>query len=90
MIEVIRFHATWCGPCRAYAPTWKKVVTENVVVGVEFQEVDVDKDLSGKAAEYKIMSLPTTVIIKEGKVVARKIGGLSEDELKVLIFKYIK
>lgn len=86
MTEVIRFHATWCGPCRAYAPTWNKVVGENVEAEIEFLEVDVDKDLSGKAAEYKIMSLPTTVIIKEGKITAKKVGGLSENELKVLIF----
>ena len=86
MIQVIRFHAEWCGPCRAYAPTWNKVVNENVEAEVEFLEVNVDKDLSGKAAEYKIMSLPTTVIVKEGKIVAKKTGGLSENELKVLIF----
>jgi len=86
MIQVIRFHAEWCGPCRAYAPTWNKVVNENVEAEVEFLEVDVDKDLSGKAAEYKIMSLPTTVVVKEGKIVAKKTGGLSENELKVLIF----
>ena len=86
MIQVIRFHAEWCGPCRAYAPTWNKVVNENVEAEVEFLEVNVDKDLSGKAAEYKIMSLPTTVVVKEGKIVAKKTGGLSENELKVLIF----
>lgn len=86
MTQVIRFHAEWCGPCRAYAPTWNKVVNENVEAEVEFLEVDVDKDLSGKAAEYKIMSLPTTIVIKEGKIVAKKTGGLSENELKVLIF----
>jgi len=86
MTQVIRFHAGWCGPCRAYAPTWNKVVNENVEAEVEFLEVDVDKDLSGKAAEYKIMSLPTTIVVKEGKIVAKKTGGLSENELKVLIF----
>ncbi len=86
MTKVIRFHAGWCAPCRAYAPTWNKVVSENVESEVEFLEVDVDNDLSGKAAEYKIMSLPTTVVVKEGKIVAKKTGGLSENELKVLIF----
>jgi thiol-disulfide isomerase/thioredoxin len=86
MTQVIRFHAAWCGPCRAYAPTWNKVVNENVESEVEFLEVDVDKDVSGKAAEYKIMSLPTTVVVKEGKIVAKKTGGMSENELKVLIF----
>jgi thioredoxin 1 len=86
MTQVIKFYAKWCGPCRAYAPTWNKVVNENVEAEVEFLEVDVDKDLSGKAAEYKIMSLPTTIVVKEGKIVAKKTGGLSENELKVLIF----
>ena len=67
MIQVIRFHAEWCGPCRAYAPTWNKVVNENVETEVEFLEVDVDKDLSGKAAEYKIMSLQQRLLLKREK-----------------------
>jgi thiol-disulfide isomerase/thioredoxin len=86
MTQVIRFHAEWCGPCRAYAPTWNKVVSESIEPEVEFLEINVDKDTSGLAAEYKIMSLPTTVVVKEGKIVAKKTGGLSENELKVLIF----
>jgi len=86
MTQVIRFHAEWCGPCRAYAPIWNKVVSESVEPEVEFLEINVDKDTSGLAAEYKIMSLPTTVVVKEGKIVAKKTGGLSENELKVLIF----
>jgi len=86
MTQVIRFHAEWCGPCRAYAPIWNKVVSESVESEVEFLEINVDKDTSGLAAEYKIMSLPTTVVVKEGKIVAKKTGGLSENELKVLIF----
>lgn len=86
MTKVIRFHAEWCGPCRAYAPTWNRVVAENTEPEVEFLEIDVDKDVSGLAVEHKIMSIPTTVVIKEGKIVAKKTGALSENELKVLIF----
>lgn len=86
MTQVIRFHAEWCGPCKAYAPTWNKVVNENKESEVEFLEINVDQDVSGLAAEHKIMSIPTTVILKEGKVVAKKTGALSENELKVLIF----
>lgn len=86
MTQVIRFHAEWCGPCRAYAPIWNKVVTESSETEVEFLEVNVDKDVSGLAAEYKIMSLPTTIVIRDGKITEKKVGGLSESELKVLIF----
>ena len=67
-------------------PIWNKVVTESSETEVEFLEVNVDKDISGLAAEYKIMSLPTTVVVKDGKVTEKKVGGLSESELKVLIF----
>lgn len=85
MTKVIKFFATWCGPCQAYAKPWDKVVSENSG-DVEFVSIDVDKDTSGLAAEYNIRSIPTTVVIKDGKVSSRKTGGLSENELKSLIF----
>lgn len=85
MTQVIKFYAAWCGPCKAYTPTFNKVA-EELKDEVEFVNVDVDQDVSGLAAEHKIMSIPTTVVIKEGKIVAKKTGALSENELKVLIF----
>jgi len=85
MTKVIKFYATWCGPCKAYAPVFNKVA-EELGNDVEFVDIDVDQDTSGLAAEYKVMSIPTTVVIKEGNNVSRKTGGMSENELKSLIF----
>jgi len=85
MTKVIKFYATWCGPCKAYAPTFDKVA-EELKNDVEFVNIDVDQDTSGLAAEYKIMSIPATIVIKEGNKVSRKTGGMSENELKNLIF----
>lgn len=82
MVKAIKFYADWCGPCKMYSKIWDKVVEE--VEGVEFVEIDVDKDTTGLAAEYKVRSIPYTVIIKEGEEV-KKTGLLQEQELKNLI-----
>jgi thioredoxin-like negative regulator of GroEL len=82
MVKAIKFYADWCGPCKMYSKIWDKVVEE--VEGVEFVEIDVDKDTTGLAAEYKVRSIPMTVIIKEGEEI-KKTGLLQEKELKDLI-----
>jgi thioredoxin 1 len=82
MVKAIKFYADWCGPCKMYSKIWDKVVEE--VDGVEFVEIDVDKDTTGLAAQYKVRSIPMTVIIKEGEEI-KKTGLLQEKELKDLI-----
>ena len=82
MVKAIKFYADWCGPCKMYSKIWDKVVEE--VEGVEFVEIDVDKDTTGLAAKYKVRSIPMTVIIKEGEEI-KKTGLLQEKELKDLI-----
>jgi len=82
MVKAIKFYADWCGPCKMYSKIWDKVVEE--VEGVDFVEIDVDKDSTGLAAKYKVRSIPMTVIIKEGEEI-KKTGLLQEKELKDLI-----
>lgn len=75
MIEVKRFHAEWCGPCRTLAP-----IIENVkgkFEGVSFTDVDVDKDFE-LAQKYFVRNVPTVVIEKDGEVVERFVGVQSE------------
>lgn len=85
MVKAIKFYADWCGPCKMYSKIWDKVVEE--VEGVEFVEINVDKDTTGLAAEYKVRSIPMTVIIKEGEEI-KKTGLLQEKELKDLIINH--
>ena len=75
MIEVKRFHAEWCGPCRMLAP-----IIENVkgkFNEVSFVDVDVDKDYE-VAQKYFVRNVPTVVIEKDGEVVERFVGVQSE------------
>ena len=83
MVKAIKFYATWCGPCNVYSKTWDKVAQE-LSGEAEFIEVNIDQDTEGLAAKYKIRSVPTTVITKEGDTI-KKVGLLNESELKQLI-----
>jgi thioredoxin-like negative regulator of GroEL len=83
MTKVIKFYADWCGPCRVYAKTFDKV-SEELKEDVEFVNVNVEKDTTGLAAQYKVASIPMTVIIKDG-VENIKSGRLNEEQLKSLI-----
>lgn len=82
--KVIKFYATWCGPCKIYGKTWDKVVP-SYEDQVEFLNIDVDKDTTGLAAKYKVNSIPHTVLLKEDGTVIEKNGRLSQDELTELI-----
>ena len=81
-MKVIKFYADWCGPCKAYAPIFDKVMSE---VDVESENINVDKDTTGLAAKYKAMSIPTTVFLHEDGSVVKEVGMLSEEKLKEIL-----
>lgn len=83
MVKAIKFYADWCGPCKTYNEIWNKV-KEEVSEGVEYVNINVDKDTTGLAAEYNVRSIPFTVIIKD-EAKTTKVGLISEAELKELI-----
>ena len=83
MTRVIKFYADWCGPCRIYAKDFDKV-SEELKEQVEFVNVNVAKDTSGLAAQYKVTGIPMTVVIKDG-VAKSKTGRMDESSLKNFI-----
>ncbi|HPT89744.1 MAG: thioredoxin [Acholeplasmataceae bacterium] len=74
---LVDFYADWCGPCRIQAPIIEEVaeeVKDFAIVG----KINVDKERD-LARQYSIMSIPTLIIFKEGKVVER-ISGLTQKQ----------
>ena len=77
MIEVKRFHAAWCGPCRMLAPIMENISKKSNFNGVRFTDVDVDEQFE-IASKYTIRSVPTVIIEKNGVEVQRFSGLQSE------------
>jgi thioredoxin len=87
MIEVKRFHAAWCGPCKMLAP-----IIENIkpkFQNVNFVDVDVDQQFE-IASKYTIRSVPTVIIEKNGKEVERFAGLQSEMAYVNAINEHVK
>jgi len=82
MIKVLKFSASWCGPCKQLAPIFEHVKTS--VDGVSFQNVDVDQD-SALAIQYKVRGVPTIVIEKDGQEVKRIVGLTTQAALSSTI-----
>jgi thioredoxin 1 len=70
--EVIDFWATWCGPCKLMNPILDEVEKENPDLTITRIDIDSDKDM---VEQYNIQSVPTYIILKDGKEVDRIIGA---------------
>lgn len=83
--KVIKFYATWCGPCNAYAPTFEKVQLELSSDEIEFVNVNVEDDVDGLAGEYGVRSIPFTVLLQDGVKIGEQVGSLREEVLRNFI-----
>lgn len=82
--KVIKFWASWCGPCKVYGPTFERVKQE-LQDTIEFVEVNVEDDPENLSGEFKVRGIPLTVVLEDGEKIKEKSGRLSEAELKELI-----
>ena len=79
-VTLIDFSAEWCGPCKALLPTINKLATEYAGRMSVFG-VDIDKTQS-IALKNGVMSVPTLILFKDGKVADRVVGMVSESNLR--------
>lgn len=89
MLKLIKFSTPWCGPCQALKPVFEKIRAEYEKQGVQFQEINADDDPDGLCKTYRIMSVPTILLLDETGIKEKTVGLITEDELRKRINKHL-
>ncbi len=79
--HLLDFYAQWCGPCKMLMP-----VLESISNKIDIIKIDID-EFPKLTSEYRIMSVPTLIFVKNGKIEKEVMGFHSEDELLEIIEK---
>ena len=85
---LVDFFAEWCGPCKMMKPVLeelKKKMGNKIII----LKIDIDKNIS-LSSEYRIQSVPTLVLWKQGEIIWRQSGALSLNELEQILSSYIR
>lgn len=76
---VVDFWASWCGPCKALAPILEEVDAE-LAGTVKVAKINIDEE-EELAAQFRVMSIPTLLLFKDGEVVNKSVGLAPKEEV---------
>ena len=79
---LVDFWASWCGPCRMVAPILDQIAQERQDIKVCKINVDEQPEL---AAAFNIMSIPTLMVVKEGKVTNKAMGARPKEQILAML-----
>ncbi len=84
-VIIIDFWAVWCSPCMMFAPIFEKIQKERYQDFI-FVKVNVD-EVGSIAQNYRITGIPTTLFIKDNKVIHKIVGAVNEDYMNRILEK---
>lgn len=79
---LLDFWATWCGPCRKVSPILDEIAAERSDIKVGKVNVDIEQEM---AAKFGIVSIPTLVLMKEGKVANQLVGAVPKESILAML-----
>jgi len=79
---LVDFWATWCGPCQMMGPIVSQIAEEHPEI--EVGKVDVD-ECEGLAMRYRVASIPTLMLFKNGELVDKNVGAIPKAKLEEFI-----
>lgn len=79
---LLDFWAPWCGPCRMVGPIVEEIASERADIKVGKVNVDEQPELAGR---FGVMSIPTLVVMKNGRVVRQTMGARPKSQIHALL-----
>ena len=79
---LLDFYAEWCGPCRMVAPVIEEIANDRSDILVAKVNVDDEQELAGK---FGVFSIPTLVVMKDGKVVKQSTGARPKAQILAML-----
>lgn len=79
---LVDFWAVWCGPCQMLSPVVDQIAEETSAIKVGKINVDEQPELAQK---FGVMSIPTLIVFREGKVTNKSVGVISKEQILNLI-----
>ena len=80
---LLDFYADWCGPCKMLAPVLHEIAEENAGT-LQVGKINVDEQME-LAMRFQVSSIPTLVVFKDGKAVAKSVGYRPKAEIAAMV-----
>ena len=81
-LAMVDLWAPWCGPCRSVLPLVEEIAAERTDIKVGKINVDEEKSL---AAQFRVMSIPTLMVMKDGKITNRTVGACPKQQILAML-----
>ena len=79
---LLDFWAPWCGPCRMVGPILEEIAEERSDIKIGKINVDEQPEL---ASQFRVMSIPTLIVIKDGKIVNQSMGAKPKNAILAMM-----